>query len=80
MPNWGEVLKEIETCPVAPSPSDMVRRKYLNQYHERTSRNVIAYYSGWLQTGPRTGIDVNDMDINGFMTAIHGMDCSKWTF
>lgn len=45
-----------------------------------TKRNVIIYYSGWLQKNvPELGreLAINDIDKNGFMTAINGMDPSK---
>lgn len=79
MPNWAKVLDEIKRCEAAsnPSPVDTIRRKYLRQLHRYTGRNIIAYYSGWLNLGSVLGVDINDMDINGFMTAIHGLDCKK---
>ena len=44
MPNWGEVLKEIQGYQID-SPLDVIRRKYLKIMYEYTGRNVIAYYS-----------------------------------
>lgn len=79
MPNWKELLEEVKT---AGSTHDVIRRKYLQQLHEKTGRNVIVYYPGWFQKGDlrRQGIgefSISDADKNGFMTAIHGMDRSK---
>lgn len=80
MPNWGQVLAEIQAEDALRSRNtvsavDHVRRKYLRDLHLLTGRNVIAYYSGWLTTmGP--GIDVNDEDKAAFMMAIHGLDKS----
>ena len=79
MPNWKELLEEVKA---AGSTHDVVRRKYLQQLYEATGRNVILYYSGWLQKGDlqRQGIggfSISDADKNGFMTAIHGMDRTK---
>ena len=47
--------------------------------HEVTDRNVIAYYSGWLQKFGLPGqiFSLNDADKNGFMSAIHRLDRSK---
>lgn len=75
MPNWQEVAQEIEGIPKL-NPLDMVREKYLSIMHNATGRNIIAYYSGWIQrhTG-MTGIDENDK--NGFMQMMHGLDRSK---
>ena len=68
MPNWNQFLDEIRS---AGSMHDVVRRKYLAEIHELTQRNVIAYYSGWLQKGAIAGVEINDEDKNGFMTVIH---------
>lgn len=80
MPNWRDVLVEIGGVGSAvESAQDVVRRKYLKALEEYTKRNVIAYYSGWLQKpgvmSQETGI--TDDDKNAFMMAIHKMDCSK---
>ena len=82
MPNWIQVLTEIESQDArlansAKSAIDLVRRKYLKQLHRRTGRNVIAYYSGWLSNPNAFGIDVNDEDKAAFMMAIHGLDKAK---
>jgi ClpP class serine protease len=79
MPNWKEVLDEIkqEATRGTPEPLDVVRRKYLRQIHEKTGRNLIAYYSGWLQGMNAVDVNVNDKDKNAFMVNIHRMDRSK---
>lgn len=80
MPNWSEVLKEIQdTHNANPSENaiDKVRRKYLRQVSDHTGRNVIAYYSGWLQKPKSPDTAVNDKDKSGFMLTIHKMDKSK---
>ena len=74
MPNWGELLEEIKT---AGSTHDVIRRKYIKQLSDHTGRNVIVYYSGWLQKRGLQGVDVNDADKNGFMNVIHHLDRSK---
>lgn len=74
MAGWDEVLKELnETM----SQADFVRRKYLKRLAEYTGRNVIAYYSGFLNKSNDPNIDINDLDMTGFMNALRGMDCSK---
>ncbi|TKA88988.1 S49 family peptidase, partial [Halopseudomonas bauzanensis] len=52
---------------------DDVRHKYLKQLHQKTGRNVIAYYSGFAKPGYAFS-QVNDDDKNGFMNAVHGLD------
>lgn len=77
MPNWREILDEINACG---SGYDVIRRKHLAKLHEVTQRNIIIYYSGWLQKGGIqgvTGLELNDSDKNGFMAAIHELDRSK---
>ena len=70
MPSWNEVLLELQKSP-RKDAIDYIRRKYLRKLFEHTGRNVIAYYSGFLQK-PRTNqIPINDNDKNGFMTTVH---------
>jgi len=73
MPNWSQLLDEIRA---SGSTQDVIRRKYLQTVHEITGRNVIIYYSGWLQSN-NLAAEINDEDKNGFMTVIHQMDRSK---
>lgn len=75
MPNWSEVLKEIQDVE-AQSASDRVRRKYLKKLFEKTERNILAYYSGWLSKPGIEGVQINDEDKNGIMMAVHGLDRS----
>ena len=80
MPNWSEVLKEIndehQKNPQA-SAVDTVRRKYLKKVQEHTGRNVIAYYSGWLQKPKAPDTAVNDKDKGGFMLCINKLAKDK---
>src|ERR1051325_3216984 len=77
MPNWSDILNEVNDAKGNP---DIVRRKYLSKLHQCTGRNVIAYYSGWLQKpeikAPRL-VSITDVDINGFMSTINKLDRSK---
>lgn len=78
MPNWGEVLKEIQSESVPPGPVDIVRRRYIQKLHKKTKRNIIVYYSGWLQrneSAVRSAI--YDDDINSFMTVINKLNPKK---
>ncbi len=74
MPSWHDLLAEIGT---AGSAHDVVRRRYLAKLSRLTRRNVIIYYSGWLQKPGAPGAHVNDADKNGFMTVIYKMDRAK---
>ena len=73
MPNWNDLLNEIQE---AGSTYDIIRRNQLKKMHEKTKRNIIIYYSGWLQKPNMSGMGINDEDKNGFMTVIHGMETS----
>ena len=76
MPNWNELLQQIQ---LAGGPHDVVRRHYLAQLSALTQRNTIVYYSAWLQK-PQfyeqqfEPFTVNDNDMNGFMATIHNLD------
>jgi len=74
LPNWNELLNEIKE---AGSTHDVIRRKYLSALHDLTNRNIIIYYSGWLQKPGLAGVEVNDADKNGFMSVIHQLDRKK---
>lgn len=73
MANWNEISDEINS---SGSTYDIIRRKYLQKIHDITKRNVIIYYSGWLQKQGISGLGINDNDKNGFMTTIQGLDRS----
>lgn len=75
MPNWKEVLDELK-LEASKNPLDIIRRKYLKEVHNKTGRNVIAYYSGWLQKSDTPDVAINDKDKNAFMVNIHNMDRS----
>jgi hypothetical protein len=74
MPSWHDLLKEIQA---KGSTHDVVRRGYLHKLHELTGRNVIIYYSAWLQKPGIGGTHVNDADKEGFMTVIYELDRSR---
>lgn len=79
MPSWDKVQAEIKA---AGSVHDVIRRQHLAALAEHTKRNVIVYYSGWMEKEHLvrqglTGAEVNDSDKNGFMATIHQLDRSK---
>lgn len=74
MPGWKDVLSEIQGRS-AIHPIDAVRREYLKKLSEKTGRNVIAYYSAWLnKPKPSPVLIVNDEDKNAFMSAVHQLE------
>jgi hypothetical protein len=46
MPNLNDIINEANA---AGNGYDIVRKKYLEELQRLTRRNVIVYYSGWLQ-------------------------------
>lgn len=80
MPSFSEIHSEMEEEPVK-TQYDIIRGKYLKKLSEKTGRNTILYYSGWLQKPPVRGIaalmSINDNDKSGFMSTIRGLDTSK---
>lgn len=76
MPNWGEVLGELQGMKVE-NPLDTLRHKYLKTMSEYTNRNVIAYYSGFLQKPSANNTSIDDNDKNALMQAVYGLDKSK---
>ena len=78
MPDWNQISNEINAIELdAINRYDLVRRHYLKRLHEYTGRNIIVYYSGWLQKPNLQGTEINDEDKNGFMTVLHELDHSQ---
>jgi Serine dehydrogenase proteinase len=65
MPTWGEILQELgESARQRGGAPDFdgIRRKYLQQLHQRTSRSTIIYYTDWFNiSGEQTMITLEDM-------------------
>lgn len=79
MPDWNEVLKAIQNSVAngAPDAVDTYRHKWMKKLFEKTNRNTIAYYSGWLSKPGVQLLGINDEDMNGFMTTVSGLDKTK---
>lgn len=78
MPNWSEILHEMgDLSKQDPNAIDTTRRKYLKLLGDYTNRNVIAYYSGWLQKSGNADAAVNDKDKNALMVNVHKLDRKK---
>lgn len=77
MPNWHQVLEEIQSTKFQlERPDEIIRRKYLKGLHQKTERNIITYYSGFLTKSNKSGIEINDDDKNSFMTCVNKLDRS----
>lgn len=74
MGNWNEILNEINKS------HDQIRREYLRKLSEKTNRNTVCYYSGWLQkTGEKffNLTSITDEDKEGFMSCFYGIEHEK---
>lgn len=74
MSDRNQILIEINE-----SDSNEVRRSYLKKLNEKTNRNTVCHYSGWLQkTGARFSniTSIADDDKAGFMSCFHGLNTS----
>lgn len=52
----------------------------MNDLFKKTDRNIICYFSAWLQgniASPNQEVQIYDNDMNGFMNAVSGMDKEK---
>jgi len=88
VPTWGAITYElnktlqtlqrqgVQPDPLAPSPHDLIRRKYLRELAEHTQRPVIVYASSWLEGRPVADpslVSVHSRDMMGFMEAVHSI-------
>ncbi len=53
---------------------DGIRRRYLKNMFDLTGRNVLIYYSGWLQKPDIRGVEINDEDKIGFMSVLDNLN------
>lgn len=81
MPSLNVVIEEITALLNSGTTNapDVIRFNKLKELSEFTQRNTICYYSGWLNVNGKAiaNLSIDDMDKNGFMNSIEGMDCSK---
>jgi hypothetical protein len=83
MATFGEVLQAIQDEDIArqrKSASDVIRRNLIKALHDLTGRNVVVYYSSWLQRqGPEFYFinQINDEDKHGIMATFAGLDFGR---
>ena len=88
MPNWTAILQEIaenyvkiENIEDEQDRRDAallnVRNNYISKLYNHTGRNVIFYYSAFLNQKGSEVLSINDEDKNGFMLCLHEMDWDK---
>ena len=70
MPNWGEISEKLK------SPEEILfqlQRQYIELMKTYTGRNVIAYYSAFMQKPGISGTAIDDNDKNAFMQMVAGI-------
>lgn len=83
MPSWNELLEKLQRL-----PSDEARVGWLKESlngslkaisEQRGDRNVLLYGSAFLQRPnlPADAIQITHVDLNGFMSCVHGMEWSS---
>ena len=79
MPSWSEIFNNFQRNKESDRIPFLVKekQKYLDEISKCTNRNVITYYSGWMQKPPAADVSINDKDINAFMEAVYKLDKSK---
>lgn len=81
MPSLNDIINEIQSRAAQnPTSIDTVRAEKIADLYNFTQRNTICYYSGWLNVNGAQvpNLSIDDMDKNGFMNAVHGMEsCDK---
>lgn len=70
MSSWEQVLRRVQDLP---SALDSERADAIQKLAEYRNRNVICYYSGWLQGASSPAVSINDDDMNGLMNAMYGL-------
>lgn len=87
MPAWSDLLNEFQSLLATEekpgletgAACDALLNKYISALSKLTGRNVIVYYSAFLQKPNDNDANpymfmVNDNDMNGFMSTIHGLN------
>ena len=79
MPSWSEIFNKFSNTKEENKITFLVeeKKKYLDEISKCTGRNVISYYSGWLQKPTASDVSINDKDMNAFMESVYKLDKSK---
>lgn len=64
MPSWSEIFNNFNRTKESDRISYLVKEKkqYLDEISRCTGRNVITYYSGWMQKPTAADVSINDAD------------------
>lgn len=73
MSSWNQILTEVQSA----SPLDDLRGNAISSLSLYRGRNVICYYSGWLQGSSSESVSICDDDMNGLMNAMYKLDRNR---
>lgn len=82
MPTWSAIYNEAKRMGGTENQGISIeyivsqKKDYLKKLSEKTGRNTILYFSGFLQKPPSNAASINDLDINAFMENVYGLDKS----
>lgn len=74
MSSWNRILSNLQ---LEESSLDSLRFKAVSDLSKYRDRNVICYYSGWLQGCDSSSVSIHDDDMNGLMNAMYQLDRNK---
>jgi hypothetical protein len=83
MPSWDELLNELDSQPTDQKKAEWLiarQRAAISDVAQlRGDRNTIFYASAFLQKShaPPQLLQLTHEEINGFMSVVHGLDCSR---
>ena len=77
MPNWSDLLNQVEQYSDDISELNKLRDRFISEIATITGRNVITYYSGWLKSPNAPNIEINEQDKNAFMSCIYHLNQKK---
>lgn len=77
MPSWGELINKLNSRELTLQGIAEMKADYIQKLSEHTGRNVILYYSGFLQREKAKDTAISDTDINAFMENLYNLDKTK---
>jgi len=77
MASWGEIISKFNDPKFTIDAMMAEQEEYVRRLTSITNRNIIFYYSAFLQKPGYKETTISDTDINAFMENIYKMDKNK---
>jgi len=77
MPDWAEIINKVNQDKDPLLLDGLLKAELSKISRLQDNRNIVYYASGFLQKPTEPGTSITRGDINGFMNAFHGIDCTK---